>query len=81
MFHSRLRGPGKQSSGLILFVKGDEGRGQVGTNSSAHIGPGLSRQVDRKMGSLDLGPLTIPPCASLAQAAGTAGGSNRWSRC
>lgn len=81
MFHIRLGGHRGQSFGLVIFVKGGKRRGQAGMNSSTHTWPGLSRQVDRRAGSLDLGPLTIPPCASLAQAAGTVGGSNRWSRC
>lgn len=81
MFHIRLEGPRRQSLGLILFVTGGKRREQAGMKSHAPMWPGLSRQVHRRVGSLVLGPLTIPPCASLAQAAGTAGGSSRWNRC
>lgn len=81
MFHVRLRGPRRQSLVLIFFVTGGKRRGQAGMNSHVPIWPGLSRQVHRSVGSLVLGPLTILPCASLAQAAGTAGGSSRWNRC
>lgn len=81
MFCIWLGGHRGWSVGLIFFVKGSKRRGRARVDSSTHICPGLGRLVDRGTGNLDLGSLTIPPCASLAQAAGTAGGSNRWSRC
>lgn len=80
MFCIRVGGHRRQNFSLIPFVKGGRRR-QVGMNSRRHLCPGLGRRVDRRVDSLDLESLTIPPCVSLAQAAGTAGGSNRWSRC